>query len=803
MRKPILPRIIVITLGLLATVVNMPTIAGTLGGEPPDFSTVSSDNVLTVTAAGANTVTGTVGPTGGGGGQDQFQVVIPSTFEVTSISYSGTTGINALNLVGCGLTGTSTLNQTFTPAQSNCTLTYAISTDFATTALAWTVTINTVAVGGGDTTPPTLNTTPGNLTTNTDAGKATATVTYTAPTFTDNVSVTSVTQTAGLASGATTYPLGVTTNTFESKDAEGNTFAHSFTVTVSDNEAPQFTTVPSNINIDIDFGQTGAVVTYATPTATDNQPGVTVALISGLTSGATFPIGATVVTYEATDAANNKTQTSFTVTISVIPPGQVEIKVVSAEDGQFSFTSLQPEFTFNLASAGGSGTSGVIQIRPGTYAYSFTKPEGFGITGGSCSDSASVINITALTGSITLVSGQSITCTISVVNARGETTRQIGNFLHTRASLITQNSPNTGRRLERLTGKYTNNGGVSGFGLNFNNENIPFALRLSPTEGAFAFSLLKSQVQGNGIEKPASLANKKINSYEHGDSIGAAAFNSTKLVNANSAQDEQGNMTIDPMKHRYDLWVEGKVGKYDADNADGKFAIVNGGFDYLLTPKVLVGMGVQIDWLDQDEKNAGELSGTGFLIGPFVTARLHDNLYLDARVAWGKSDNDISPFGTYKDSFDSERWLASAALLGDFSYGTWRITPEVRLNYFEDESKAYVDSLNVEIPSVQSVVGELEFGSRIDYQISLDNKRLFSPYIILKGIRTFKNKSTVSNLVNATPNTNETGFRARTELGFSLVKQEEYRLTASAFYDGIDDNQFKAWGGGLELNIYY
>lgn len=649
---------------------------------------------------------------------------------------------------------------------------------------------------------PTLNTTPGNLTANTDAGVATATVTYTDPTFNDNVGVTSVTQTAGLASGATTYPIGVTTNTFQATDAAGNFFDHSFTVTVSDNEAPTFVTVPADMNIAINFGQTSAVVTYTTPTATDNQPGVTVARIAGLASGATFPLGATVVTHEATDAAGNKTQASFTVTVSVIPPGQVEIKVSSATDGQFSFTSPQPEFTFNLVTTGGSGTSGVIQIKPGTYTFSFTKPEGFGIASASCTNPGSTINNTALTGSITLVSAQSITCTITVVNALSETVRQIGDFLQTRATLITQNAPSTGRRIQRLTGQYTNNGGISGFGLNFNNENIPVALHLASNEGTFAFSLLKSQIHSrSGIEKPASDIGRGSNHYESGVSIGTAALNTPRLLNAYNASDKQGNENIDPMKHRYDLWIEGKIGQYGTDSADGKFAIIHGGFDYLLTPRVLIGMGIQIDWLDQDEDITGELSGTGFLIGPSITAHLNDNFYVDARLAWGESDNDISPFDTYEDSFDSERWLASAALIGDFSYGAWRITPEVRLNYFEDKSESYIDSLNVAIPSVKSRVGELEFGPRFDYQMNLDNGSIFSPYVTIKGIRTFKNKNTTANIVGLIPNTGETGFRARTELGFTLVKQEGYTLSASTFYDGIDDGQFDAWGGSLELRV--
>jgi hypothetical protein len=76
-----------------------------------------------------------------------------------------------------------------------------------------------------------------------------------------------VKQTAGLPSG-TLFPIGTTTNTFEATDASGNSATSSFTVTVTDNQAPVITTV-GDMNINNDPHQCGAVVQYETPTYTD------------------------------------------------------------------------------------------------------------------------------------------------------------------------------------------------------------------------------------------------------------------------------------------------------------------------------------------------------------------------------------------------------------------------------------------------------------------------------------------------------------------------------------------------------
>ena len=58
---------------------------------------------------------------------------------------------------------------------------------------------------------------------------------------------------------------------------------------------------------------TSTAVTFATPTASDNCPGVTVACVPP--SGSTFPAGTTTVTCTATDTSGNTVSCSFTVTV--------------------------------------------------------------------------------------------------------------------------------------------------------------------------------------------------------------------------------------------------------------------------------------------------------------------------------------------------------------------------------------------------------------------------------------------------------------------------------------------------------
>ena len=86
--------------------------------------------------------------------------------------------------------------------------------------------------------------------------------------------------------------------------------------TVLDN-VPPIVTVPSNITVLNDPGLSSAVVNY-TVTASDNSdPSPALARTAGLDSGSAFPLGSTLVTWQAADSSGNtSTPASFTVTVN-------------------------------------------------------------------------------------------------------------------------------------------------------------------------------------------------------------------------------------------------------------------------------------------------------------------------------------------------------------------------------------------------------------------------------------------------------------------------------------------------------
>jgi hypothetical protein len=64
-----------------------------------------------------------------------------------------------------------------------------------------------------------------------------------------------------------------------------------------------------------------------------------------------------------------------------------------------------------------------------------------------------------------------------------------------------------------------------------------------------------------------------------------------------------------------------------------------------------------------------------WMAGAYVEFKLSDDLILDLKGLWGKSSNEIGPFLTYTDTFETTRWLVSARLTGSWKSGNWHFSP--------------------------------------------------------------------------------------------------------------------------------
>jgi outer membrane autotransporter protein len=499
-----------------------------------------------------------------------------------------------------------------------------------------------------------------------------------------------------------------------------------------------------------------------------------------------------------TNTSNGTGTTTRTVALAVqqqapVPAnGQIVLRVLTGDgDGTFSFTSATAALQVTLATNGGSGQTSIAGLLAGAYAATLNLPGGFVLQSASCSDADSTVDVTTRTASINLQAGETVVCTFETSNARKKTSEAINRFLAARADLLMSNEPGGDRQIDRLVGS---NGTGPGGNTGFVPPNTFAPQRLGgPTPGfadqsdddyarnGFAFAMSLQQVLR------ASEASRRT-------------ANGAELLGLNSAP----GLPLHAAPPRWDIWVQGNLTNFNVDGragADkGHFGLIYAGADYLLSPRVLVGALVQFDSLEQrSAAQATRVSGNGWMAGPYTTIRLTNHLFLQARSAWGTSDNKVSPYTTYQDDFETQRGLARGGLVGHWQWGPWQFRPQASIAYLVETQKAYVDSLGIAIPGQTVALGQAKFGPEVAYRYRRPDGTVIEPRLALEGIWNF-DRHTNSTLFISEEGVGEE-LRGRVELGVRMTTAAGMTLGASASYDGLGSGDYSAVSGRLLLTI--
>jgi outer membrane autotransporter protein len=249
-----------------------------------------------------------------------------------------------------------------------------------------------------------------------------------------------------------------------------------------------------------------------------------------------------------------------------------------------------------------------------------------------------------------------------------------------------------------------------------------------------------------------------------------------------------------------DIWVEGHV-KHFGDKADtnGAFGVFYLGADYIVNPNILVGALIQWDYAEENSTALQyQVNGNGWMAGPYTTIKLGQNVYFDARAAWGTSDNRISPFLSYQDTFSTDRWLTSGNLTGTWNSGNWRLTPSVSVAYAQETSSGYFDANNTFVPSQTAELGRVTFGPEIAYRGHTSDGTLYEPHLSIKGLWDFKRDGDIK-IDGIDVGAQE--FRARIEGGLLVTAPSGFSFRATANAEGLGSGNFSSYGGEAWFNI--
>ncbi|MEL6288022.1 MAG: choice-of-anchor D domain-containing protein [Pseudomonadota bacterium] len=442
----------------------------------------------------------------------------------------------------------------------------------------------------------------------------------------------------------------------------------------------------------------------------------------------------------------------FTVTYTVSNTGSLPLAITDiATTGLSNVTDATPS-TMTLTVA--PGASGAFTV---TYTPSSAGPFAFDLDITSNDPDESPYDI-AVTGT---GDGSAI---------RRRTQAIASNFMTRRADQITANDPDL---LHRFTDRSAGSGGTSVGGVGFSASG-------TFENGQLGFSTNLRQMVA------AANADRDRERIELGRALG---FSDTSVLAPG----------LDP--NGIDVWIQGTWAHVDGETSDTDLGLFYAGIDYRVSPSFLFGVLGQFDWSDeQDATNGFSIDGQGWLVGPYVVARLNDTAVFEGRLGWGRSENDISPFNTYTDTFDTERWLAKAKLTGQFDMGGWQFSPHIAFLYFGEEQKAYTDSNNIFIPGQSIDLGRLTFGPEVSSRWTVSNGVTLAGHLGIKGIWDFAAPELRDLDTGRAADATE-GVRARIEGGASVALPNGWNLTGEGFFDGIGTDDLDAYGVRVRVTL--
>lgn len=323
------------------------------------------------------------------------------------------------------------------------------------------------------------------------------------------------------------------------------------------------------------------------------------------------------------------------------------------------------------------------------------------------------------------------------------------------------------------------------------------------TTGRFTFATSLSQMREAAA---AEDARKQVSVTDPGSS-GFRSTSSSELPGQSKLGLSSGLSAPRPAAPAaFDIWVQGTSSYFSNTLPDARYQghtnILMSGADYKVMPGLIVGIMAQTDWMDQSSNVSTSQSGFGWMAGPYISAQLARNLFLDVRALGGKSNNKLdmtdAAAGSWTDNYSTNRLLASAKLTGAYTFDAWRIRPSAELMYFAERQNAYTNALGIGIDSQTVSVGRLNFGPEIGYRMAMPDKTVLEPFVSLTGVWDFARTDALTTTGLAF---GQEGLRGRVEGGLSYSTPSGIMVRGAAAYDGVGSSTYHAVQGRAAVVI--
>ncbi|HTO30481.1 MAG TPA: putative Ig domain-containing protein [Pararhizobium sp.] len=220
---------------------------------------------------------------------------------------------------------------------------------------------------------------------------------------------------------------------------------------------------------------------------------------------------------------------------------------------------------------------------------------------------------------------------------------------------------------------------------------------------------------------------------------GMTASASTSLRQMEAARDNADGVSA-VASSPFNIWIDGTFLVHNRDDNDGRwgsFAMINAGTDYLLTEKALVGLSFHYDRMSDPSDADAELTGNGWLAGPYASFEIARNIFWNGSLRYGGSSNEIDT-AFWDGTFDTTRWMADTSLEGQWNIDkATTFTPKLRILYFSESVDDYTVRNDaggkVDIEGFDEEQFRVSLGAEIARSFTLENGTQVTPKLGVTG----------------------------------------------------------------------
>ncbi|MBW6416905.1 Ig-like domain-containing protein [Celeribacter sp. PS-C1] len=244
------------------------------------------------------------------------------------------------------------------------------------------------------------------------------------------------------------------------------------------------------------------------------------------------------------------------------------------------------------------------------------------------------------------------------------------------------------------------------------------------------------------------------------------------------------------------LWMAVSGSWSDSDTEEMSYGLASLGYHMELSSGTIIGAMVQYDMAEQEDTQGTKVEGTGWLVGPYFASQIGDHpFFVDGRLLFGETDNDITLSSGQTGSFTGDRMLASLGAQGRVEMDKgWTLIPNLTLSHVSDSQNAYVSD-GTAIPEQKVTLTELAAGLDFEVPILVPQGDLMLDFGISGIYSHTKGSGAASAYI-----LEEEGHRGRVDVGLSYDKGNGLRTSGAAFVDGLGgDTDVSSYGLSFEV----